>query len=144
MINLSEIGIIFAPLTFLPGVGLIILSTSRRYIELIRQMQRIFDRDMKYEDYFMNCQYRRLGMFKWSLSLLYLNVGLILSGSLFGGITISMHPLSEYLLFSFLILAVLAALVAIILLVKESLVSASLIYEQFGKQVDEKILNGSK
>jgi len=133
MNNLSEIWIIFAPLTFLPGVGLIILSTSTRYIELIRQMQRIFDSDMKYEDYFMHCQRQRLGMFKWSMSLLYMTAGLILAGSLFGGITISVHPLSEYLLFSFLILAVVSALAAIILLVKESFVSASLIYEQWEK-----------
>ncbi len=138
MISLTEIGIIFAPLTFLPGVGLIILSTSRRYIELIRQMQQIFDGNLKYNDKFYNCQYKRLGMFKWALSLLYIAAGLVFLGSLFGGLTLAFHPLSEYLLFSFVILAVIAALSAMVLLIKESFVSASLIYEQFEKQVEEK------
>ena len=138
MSSLTEIGIIFAPLTFLPGIGLIILSTSRRYIELIRQMQQIFDGNLEYDRKFYDCQHSRLGMFKWSLSLLYMAAGLIFLGSLFGGLTLSFHPLSEYLLFSFVILAVIAALVAMVILIKESFVSASLIYEQFGKQFKEK------
>ena len=136
--NLTEIGIIFAPLTFLPGLGMLIMSTSRRYIELIRQLQRIFDGDPNYSESFMSCQHQRLGMFKWSLSLLYISIGLILLGSLLGGLTISMHPLSEYLLFSFLISAVIAGLIAMYLLIKESFVSASLIYEQFEKHIKEK------
>lgn len=138
MISLTEIGILFAPLTFLPGLGMIILSTSRRYIELIRQMQQIFDGNLNYDESFYKCQRERLGMFKWALSLLYIAAGLIFLGSLFGGLTLAFHPLSEYLLFSFMILAVITALSAMVLLVKESFVSASLIYEQFGKQVKEK------
>ncbi|NOX85249.1 MAG: DUF2721 domain-containing protein [Chlorobi bacterium] len=138
MISLTEIGIIFAPLTFLPGLGMIILSTSRRYIELIRQMQQIFDRNLEYDERFFKCQRSRLGMFKWSLSLLYIAAGLIFLGSLTGSLTLTFHPLSEYLLFSFMILAVIAAVSAMFLLVKESFVSASLIYEQFEKQVEEK------
>ena len=137
--NLTEIGIIFAPLTFLPGLGMLIMSTSRRYIELIRQLQRIFDGDLNYSESFMNCQHQRLGMFKWALSLLYISIGLILLGSLLGGLTISLHPLSEYLLFSFLILAVIVGLIAMYLLIKESFVSASLIYEQFEKHIKEKV-----
>jgi len=137
--NLTEIGIIFAPLTFLPGLGMLIMSTSRRYIELIRQLQRIFDGDLNYSESFMNCQHQRLGMFKWALSLLYISIGLILLGSLLGGLTISLHPPSEYLLFSFLILAVIVGLIAMYLLVKESFVSASLIYEQFEKHIKEKV-----
>ena len=136
--NLTEIGIIFAPLTFLPGLGMLIMSTSRRYIELIRQLQRIFDGDLNYSESFMNCQHQRLGMFKWALSLLYISIGLILLGSLLGGLTISLHPLSEYLLFSFLILAVIVGLIAMYLLVKESFVSASLINEQFDQHLKEK------
>ncbi|HDO26784.1 MAG TPA: hypothetical protein ENH02_01580 [Bacteroidetes bacterium] len=92
----------------------------------------------------MNRQHHRLGLFKWSLSLLYITSGLILLGSLLGGLTIAMHPLSEYLLFSLMIVAVITALAAMVLLVKESFVSASLIYEQVGKQVDEKKLTGLK
>ena len=65
------------------------------------------------------------------LTFLYLCVRLILLGSLLGGITLSVHPLSEYLLFSFVILAVLSALLAVGTLIRESFVSASLINEQF-------------
>ena len=137
--NLTEIGIIFAPLTFLPGLGMLIMSTSRRYIELIRQLQKIFNGDLAYSESFMDCQHQRLGMFKWSLSLLYISIGLILFGSLLGGLTIYLHPLSEYLLFSLLILAVIAGLIAMYLLIKESFVSASLIYEQFEKHIKEKV-----
>lgn len=136
--NLTEIGIIFGPLTFLPGIGMLIMSTSRRYIELIRQLQRIFDGGAQYTKHFMKCQHQRLGMFKWALSLLYIAIGLILVGSLLGGLTITIHPLSEYLLFSFIILAVVAGLAAMVLLIKESFVSASLIYEQYDNNIREK------
>jgi len=129
--NLTEVAIIFTPLTFLPGIGMLIMSTSRRYIELINQMQRVFQQEQKYTAHFISCQRQRLGMFKWVQTLLYLCVGLILLGSLLGGLTVSIHPLSEYLLFSFVILAVLSALSAVGILIRESFVSASLINEQF-------------
>jgi len=129
--NLTEIAIIFTPLTFLPGIGMLIMSTSRRYIELINQMQSVFHQQQQYGTHFFNCQQQRLGMFKWALTFLYLCVGLILLGSLIGGLTLSWHPLSEYLLFSFVILAVISALSAVGILIRESFVSASLIDEQF-------------
>ena len=134
--NLTEATIIFTPLTFLPGIGMLIMSTSRRYIELINQMQRIFQQDQKYTKYFFSCQHQRLGMFKWALTFLYLCIGFILLGSLIGGLTISQHLLSEYLLFSFVILAVISALLAVGILIRESFVSASLIDEQFDIYVD--------
>ncbi len=134
--NLTEIAIIFTPLTFLPGIGMLIMSTSRRYIELINQMQWVFQQEQKYTQYFFSCQQQRLRMFKWALTFLYLCVGLILLGSLLGGITISSHPLSEYLLLSFVILAVLSALLAVGVLIRESFVSASLINEQFDIYLD--------
>jgi hypothetical protein len=129
--NLTEIAIIFTPLTILPGIGMLIMSTSRRYIELINQMQRVFQQEKKYTSYFFSCQKQRLGMFKWVLTFLYLCVGLILLGSLLGGLTVSIHPLSEYLLFSFVILAVVSALMSVGILIRESFLSASLINEQF-------------
>ncbi len=134
--NLTEIAIIFTPLTFLPGIGMLIMSTSRRYIELINQMQWVFQQEQKYTQYFFSCQQQRLRMFKWALTFLYLCVGLILLGSLLGGITISSHPLSEYLLLSFVILSVLSALMAVGVLIRESFVSASLINEQFDIYLD--------
>ena len=135
--NLTEAALIFTPLTFLPGIGMLIMSTSRRYIELINQMQRVFGQERSYGDHFYSCQQQRLGMFKWVLTFLYLCVGLILLGSLLGGITISSHPLSEYLLYSFVILAVLSALLAVGILIRESFVSASLINEQFDIYLDK-------
>jgi len=134
--NLTEIAIIFTPLTFLPGIGMLIMSTSRRYIELINQMQWVFQQEQKYTQYFFSCQQQRLRMFKWALTFLYLCVGLILLGSLLGGITISSHPLSEYLLLSFVILAVLSALLAVGVLIRESFISANLINEQFDIYLD--------
>ena len=131
--SLTEIGIIIAPLTFLPGIGMLIMSTSRRYIELIRQLQRIFDQNQSYSTFFITCQNQRLGMFKWALSFLYISIGFILIGSLLGGLTIATHPLSEFLLFSFIILAVVSSLAAVFILIKESFVSASLIKEQLDK-----------
>ena len=134
--NITEVAIIFTPLTFLPGIGMLIMSTSRRYIELINQMQRVFQQEQKYTPHFYSCQHQRLRMFKWALTFLYLCVGLILLGSLLGGLTITYHPLSEYLLFSFVILAVFSAMASVGILIRESFVSASLINEQFDIHLD--------
>ncbi len=130
-----DITLILAPLSFLSGIGLIILSTSRRYIELIEQIQHIIEDDFNCSPTFMTLQKKRLWMFKWTLSLLYLCVGFILVGSLLagigqeGGITFT-RPL----LYGSVILAVLSALAAIVILIKESFVSASLIDEQLKNQ----------
>jgi len=127
---LQEFGIIFAPLTFLPGIGLLIQSTSRRYIELIRQLQNVINTETQYSAVFHQCQNQRLRMFKWSLTTLYFSAILILFGSLFAGLSIQYSGLSYLILFGFLILAVLSATIALGILIRESFVSASLINEQ--------------
>ena len=130
---LTEITIILAPLSFLPGIGLLILSTSRRYIELIRQLQHIMDTKQNHSTDFMLLQRKRLWMFKWAMSLLYLCVGFVLIGSLAAGFSIHQQKFSLIILYTFLILAVFSATTAIIILIKESFVSASLINEQLNR-----------
>ena len=125
-----ELTLILAPLSFLSGIGLIILSTSRRYIELIRQLQHIIEGGINCSREFMFLQKKRLWMFKWSLSLLYLCVGLVLVGSLAGGLSLGGITFTSPLFYGAVILSVVTALAAIVILVKESFVSASLIDEQ--------------
>lgn len=126
----TTLGLIFAPLTFLPGIGLLIQSTSRRYIELIRQLQTIIDKDLHYADRFHFCQNQRLRMFKWALSLLYISAATILVGSLVSALFLHFDTISTGILFVFLVLAVILATIALGFLVRESFVSASLIDEQ--------------
>ena len=124
-----ELTLILAPLSFLSGIGLIILSTSRRYIELIRQLQHIIEDDFNCSVEFMALQKKRLWMFKWALSLLYLCVGFVLMGSLAAGLGQGIS-FTTPLLYGTVTLAVISALAAIVILIKESFVSASLIDEQ--------------
>ncbi len=125
-----ELTLILAPLSFLSGVGLIILSTSRRYIELIRQLQHIIEDDFSCSVEFMALQKKRLWMFKWALSLLYLCVGFVLMGSLAAGLGQQRINFTTPLLYGMVTLSVISALAAIVILIKESFVSASLIDEQ--------------
>ncbi len=125
-----ELTLILAPLSFLSGIGLIILSTSRRYIELIRQLQHIIEDSFNCSREFMVLQKKRLWMFKWALSLLYLCVGFILVGSLVAGFSLKEKTFTSPLFYGAVILSVVTALAAIVILVKESFVSASLIDEQ--------------
>ncbi len=125
-----ELTLILAPLSFLSGIGLIILSTSRRYIELIRQLQHIIEDGFNCSREFMILQKKRLWMFKWALSLLYLCVGFILVGSLAAGFSLKENSFTTPLLYAAVILSVVTALAAIVILIKESFVSASLINEQ--------------
>jgi len=69
-------------------------------------------------------------MFKWALSLLYLCVGFILVGSLAGGLNPEGITFTAPLLYGAVILSVISALASIVILIKESFVSASLIDEQ--------------
>jgi hypothetical protein len=129
-----DITLILAPLSFLSGIGLIILSTSRRYIELIRQLQHFIEDDFQCTQTFMHLQKNRLWMFKWALSLLYLCVGFVLTGSLAGGFSQAGVHFMEPWLYGSVSLSVLTALAAIIILIKESFISASLIDEQLKNQ----------
>ena len=129
-----ELTLILAPLSLLSGIGLIILSTSRRYIELIRQLQHIIEDDFSCSPEFMALQKKRLWMFKWALSLLYLCVGFVLVGSLAAGLSQAGISITTPMLYISIILSVVSALAAIVILIKESFVSASLIDEQLKNQ----------
>lgn len=127
----TELTMIIAPLTFLPGIGLLILSTSARYAEIIHQVQNILNSDEDYSALFLDCQNLRLKLFKWSLTFLYLSAGFIFIGSLVEAFVIGYHPLAEIVLYTFLILATLSGTSAIVLLIRESFVSSSLVMEQW-------------
>lgn len=45
------------------GLGMLIFSTSSRYVELIRQMQWIFESERKYTLQFMKSQQQRIVLF---------------------------------------------------------------------------------
>jgi lipid-binding SYLF domain-containing protein len=130
-VNSTELGLIITPLTFLPGLGMLISSTSNRYVELIHQMQRIFESERKYSETFMKSQRQRIILFKWVLTLLYLSVGFIFLGSIGSGLTLSDQSTSSLILYVFVILAGLSGLAAVFLLIRESFVSSSLILEQW-------------
>ena len=132
--NSTELGLIITPLTFLPGLGMLILSTSNRYVELIHQMQRIFESERKYTTLFMKSQRQRIILFKWALTLLYMSVGFIFLGSIGSGLTLSDQSTSSLILYIFVILAGLSGLAAVFLLIRESFVSSSLILEQWNKE----------
>jgi hypothetical protein len=97
-------------------------------------MQRIFEGEKKYSTVFMKSQRKRIILFKWTLTLLYLSVGFIFLGSIGSGLTLSDQSTSALILYVFVILAGLSGLAAVFLLIRESFVSSSLILEQWDKE----------
>jgi len=79
---MEMMGFWLTPLLLLPGVALLLMSTSIRYGQLHDELHRMHDGEVAGIDELI----RRAGLFRNALVSLYLSAGLLALGSLAGGL----------------------------------------------------------
>ncbi len=114
------------PLLLLPGVALLILSTSARYEQIHNEIHHLMHEDKVDEEILSNL-FIRSKLFKNSLVNLYLCVSIFATAGLLGGLISVWTPNYHWIVTSLSGLGILFFLISAILLIKESKLSIDII-----------------
>lgn len=113
------------PLALLPGVGLLILSTSARFGQLHSEIHHLQHENNSIPGHLI----LRAKYFKNALSLLYISVTLFSLGALFGGLTELNADYFYWIVVALLCLGIIAIIVSSYYLFSESILSFKIIEE---------------
>ncbi|MDX1428910.1 MAG: DUF2721 domain-containing protein [Rhodothermales bacterium] len=118
------------PLILLPGVGLLIVSTSNRYNRLHDEVHDMIDH--RHASVPMDQLLIRGRLFRNALVSLYCCVALFSLASLLGVVAEELGAGSEWIVLTLLLLGILCLSVAAMLLIRESLLSFRIIESHHG------------
>ncbi|MCG8349597.1 MAG: DUF2721 domain-containing protein, partial [Chloroflexales bacterium] len=124
------------PLILLPGVALLIVSTTTRFGQMQTEFHHLLDRPDSYTRILARCLIRRSRLYGNALACLYASVGLFALGSLLGGVVNLWRPESLWVVGGFIILGITCIVYAATQLLRESLLSLQVIENQ-NQQIDE-------
>lgn len=110
------------PLILLPGVALLIVSTSARFGQLHTEIHRLLDRRDTHAKMLSGHLLSRSALFRDALVALYVSVGLFAFGSLLGGVVNLWRPNSLWVVGSATMIGIGCIVYAAIQLVREALV----------------------
>ncbi|MBT8400428.1 MAG: DUF2721 domain-containing protein [Rhodothermia bacterium] len=119
---MDPISLWLTPLILLPGVGMLILSTSSRYNRLHDEVHDVIDHD-SHATIPMGQLLTRGRLFRNALVALYTCVALFSLASLLGVVAEEIGAGSEWVVLSLLILGIASLSLAAILLIREALLS---------------------
>jgi hypothetical protein len=125
------------PLILLPGVALLIVSTSARFGQLHAEFHRIVEHPDAHAKILARNLVRRSELFRDSLASLYVSVGLFSLGSLVGGFVDFFWPTSVWFVGGFTIAGIGCVVFAAAQLFRESLICLEVIREH-SEAVNEK------
>jgi len=126
-----------APLLILPGVGMLIMSTSARNTFLHQEIHHLMHSDDVKLDR-MSSLYKRSKFFRNALVSLYVAVGIFVLSGLLGGIWVLMEVDGYWVNSLLSIVGIFSMLYAAYELIRESLLSMEAIEDHFGPLMDSK------
>jgi len=109
------------PLILLPGVALLIVSTSNRFSQIHTEFHRLVDHPDDHAKIVSRHLAQRARFFRDALVAMYVSVGLLSLGSLLGGVVNLWRPNSLWIVGGLIILGISCLVFASIQLVRESL-----------------------
>lgn len=117
------------PLILLPGVALLIVSTSARFGQLHADFHQILERPNAHAKILSRNLVQRSGLFRDALASLYISVGLFALGSLVGAFVDFFWPTSVWFVGGFTIAGICCVVFAAAQLFRESLICLEVIKE---------------
>lgn len=123
------------PLIFLPGVALLILSTSARFNRLHDEVHDLLDHGHAVPAGTVRRLMRRARLFRTALVALYVCVGLFAVASLLGALFLGWSEASRWLVVGFLVTGIACLCAAAGLLIRESILSLDII-EAHARRLD--------
>ncbi|MGB0522546.1 MAG: DUF2721 domain-containing protein [Flammeovirgaceae bacterium] len=124
---MQEIGSWIVPLTFIPAVGLIIMSTSARFSALSTEINSMLKQEDEGSAKLFQKQMKRSRLFNNALVSLYVAVACFSLGALFGGLGEHIPHFSYWSLMISICLGVLCMVYASIQLIVESIITRQVI-----------------
>lgn len=121
------------PLILLPGVALLIGSTSARFGQVHTEFHHLLDHPDAHARILSRNLLQRSGLFRDALASLYVSVGLFSLGSLLGGVVNLWRPSSLWFVGGLIIIGIGCVVFASIQLVRESLLCLKVIQEHYNQ-----------
>jgi hypothetical protein len=115
------------PIILLPGVALLILSTSARFAQIHEEIHRIIHTNEPIETPFKTHLQKRAVLFRNALVLLYISVAFFALGSISGALLDLLNNTPDLAVFLFAFIGIMALITAAILLIIESSYSLQVI-----------------
>lgn len=131
------------PLILLPGVALLIVSTSSRYYAVHDEIHRLMNETRQIRDAAMAHEMNRAKRFRNALVSLYMSVALFSMGSLLGGLTHDWPFISKTVVAVLTVTGVTCLVYASIELIRESRHSLYVIESHF-RQLEKNHLNSGR
>ncbi|QDV51367.1 DUF2721 domain-containing protein [Gimesia fumaroli] len=119
------------PLILLPGVALLIVSTSARFGQIHTEFHHLLDHPDAHAQILSRNLQQRSRLFRDALASLYVSVGLFSLGSLLGGVVNLWRPQSLWFVGGLTIVGIACVVFASLQLFRESLLSLNVIDEHF-------------
>lgn len=119
------------PLVLLPGVALLIMSTSIRYNHIHSEVHHLIEHTRTIPEALAADLHKRARWFRNALVALYSSVGAFTLGSIVGALVDFMNWPADAIVLVFLVIGVGALQYAAILLVRESILSLEIFEEHF-------------
>ena len=118
-----DTGAWLTPLVLLPGVALLVLSTSARYGQIHQEFHHLVAEKVRREDLHARSLMHRAILFRNALVGLYTSVASLALGSMVGGLASLLLAESVWFVQGLTVLGVLALVYSAVQLVRESLLS---------------------
>ena len=127
------------PLILLPGVALLIVSTSARFEQVHSEVHRLLEHPDTHAKILSRNLVRRSELFRNSLASLYVSVGLFALGSLVGAFVDFFWPTSVWFVGGFTIAGIACLVFASVQLVRESVICLEVIKDHSESIKDQEV-----
>ena len=134
---MEAIGIWLSPLLLLPGVALLILSTSNRLNRLHDEVHHQIDEKHSHSKETIDHLLMRARYFRNALVLLYSSISIFAVAGIIGGLTSGWDEISTVLTIGLTIIGIICITAAAIILIKESSLALKIIESHTRKLNEE-------
>ena len=132
-----DAGAWLTPLVLLPGVAMLVMSTSARYGQIHQEFHHLVAENVQREDPHASSLLHQATLFRNALVVLYASVASLALGSMVGGLASLLSAESVWLVQGLTVLGVLALVYSAVQLVRESVLSLHVLRrhrEQLGRE----------
>ena len=133
---MQDAGIWLTPLILLPGVALLVVSTSERYGRIHDEVHHLFEHEHETSPHAVGRLKRRARLFRNALLALYICICLFSLSSLFGMIGRAGVHAADWAGASILVAGIASLFAATVFLIRESLLSLEIVSDHLGRFED--------
>ncbi len=131
---MGTLGAYFAPLLLINGVGLILLSTASRYMNVKAEIQKLTPEDCAKKKEELGREIKRAHLFHRAMVGLYLSIGFFSSSALIGTLIKNYPQVADFILNSFTIAGVACTVFASFQLIVESFLTMEIVKKHADKK----------